>query len=78
MLLAPHIESSVDICGGRPCIQGSRLEITYILQWLEAGKSFSDILEAYPFLTIDDIKAVLSYARSVIEHEDLIFIEMAP
>ena len=77
MLLAPRIESDPEICGGRPCIQGTRFEITYILQWLEEGKSFEEILDAYPFLTVEDIKAAISYARFVIEREDVTSIEMA-
>ena len=78
MLVAPRIESDPDICGGRPCVKGTRLEVSIILEWLGEGKSFKDILEAFPFLTENDIKSVVNYARTVIGREELFSIEMAP
>ena len=77
MKIAPRIESDPEICSGKPCIQDTRFPISIIFEWLEAGKSFSDILEAYPFLSKEDIQASLAYARKIVDGMELIPIEMA-
>ena len=77
MTIALGIEINPDICFGKPCIKGTRLSISIILEWLEAGKSFSDILEAYPFLITKNIQDAIAYARMVIEREELTKFEMA-
>jgi len=63
------IEIDPDICHGKPRIKGTRIIISIILEWLEAGKTFEDILDAYPLLTKKDISATIRYAREVIEDE---------
>jgi uncharacterized protein (DUF433 family) len=45
---------------GKPCIKGTRLTVELILRKLGAGRSFADLLEAYPQLTEDDLRAALS------------------
>ena len=72
MRVAPRIEIDPEVCGGKPCIAGTRLVVSIILEWLESGKTFSDILAAYPFLTEEDIRAAVRYARIIIEREDII------
>ena len=48
--------------GGRPCIRGLRLTVYDVLSMLSSGMSEKDILDDFPELTPDDIKAVLAYA----------------
>ncbi|MFX0207007.1 MAG: DUF433 domain-containing protein [Candidatus Hodarchaeota archaeon] len=76
MLIAPRIEIDPEVCGGKPCIAGTRLAVSILLEWLENGKTFSDILEAYPFLSEEDIRGAIRYARIIIEKEDVIPFEM--
>ena len=40
---------------GKPCIKGTRITVELILRKLGAGRSFADLLEAYPQLTEDEI-----------------------
>ena len=47
---------------GRPCIRGMRISVYDILGWLASGMSIIDILEDYPQLTDEDVKAALFYA----------------
>lgn len=47
---------------GKPCIRGMRISVYDILGWLASGMSNSDILEDYPQLTDEDVKAALFYA----------------
>ena len=48
--------------GGRPCIRGMRIAVADILGWLASGMSHSEILEDFPELTEEDIRAALAYA----------------
>jgi uncharacterized protein (DUF433 family) len=46
-----------EVCGGRPCIRDTRIEIAVILDGLAEGLSFEDIIDHYPQLTREDILA---------------------
>jgi uncharacterized protein (DUF433 family) len=48
--------------GGRPCIRGLRIAVSDVLGWLAVGMSHQQILDEYPELTEDDIRACLAYA----------------
>ena len=52
-----------EICGGQPTIKGTRVLVLDILDWLEEGKSFEEILENFPSLTRTDIQEIIAYAR---------------
>jgi uncharacterized protein (DUF433 family) len=49
-------------CGGRPCIRGTRVRVTDILDLLASGASREEILQDYPYLEAEDITATLEYA----------------
>ena len=53
------------VCRGRPCITGTRVWVSLIVDNLAAGSSEKEILEAYPTLTIDDIRAALAFAAEM-------------
>ncbi len=69
MIDEERIAIDPEICHGKPRIKGTRIMISLILEWLEAGKSFEEIIEAYPQLTRHDISAAIRYARRYIEEE---------
>ena len=48
--------------GGKPCILGLRITVYDILEYLASGMSESDILNDFPDLTRDDIRACLGFA----------------
>jgi uncharacterized protein (DUF433 family) len=48
--------------GGRPCIRGLRITVYDVLSYLASGMSEDQILEDFPYLTRDDIRACLAYA----------------
>jgi uncharacterized protein (DUF433 family) len=48
--------------GGKPCIRGMRITVYDVLSYLAAGMTQQEILDAFPYLTKDDILACLSYA----------------
>ena len=60
-----RISVTPEICHGKPCIRGTRIAISVILDNLAAGESEADILENYPGLVLEDIRAALSYAAEL-------------
>jgi uncharacterized protein (DUF433 family) len=48
--------------GGRPCIRGMRITVGDVLEYLASGMSEDEILEEFPYLEREDIKAVLAFA----------------
>jgi uncharacterized protein (DUF433 family) len=52
---------------GQPVITGTRLPVYVIVQAIAAGDGPEELLEAYPFLTVQDIEAALSYAARLAE-----------
>ena len=57
---------------GKPVIRGTRIPVDAILKRLAQGWIFDELLEAYPNLTKDDIKAAIMYAESIVRGEDII------
>lgn len=57
---------------GKPVIRGTRITVELILQKLVEGASENDILDAYPHLQREDIRAALAYAADVISHEEIV------
>ena len=47
---------------GKPCIRGMRITVQDILEYLAGGMSEAEILEEFPDLTSEDIRACLAYA----------------
>jgi uncharacterized protein (DUF433 family) len=54
------------ICFGRPCIKGTRIWVSLILDFLAAGETETQILAAYPQLQSGDIRAALAYAAEIV------------
>lgn len=62
--LNEYIVINPDIRFGKPCIIGTRITVADILKWLSSGMSFTDILNDYPSLNENHIKAALSFAAN--------------
>ncbi|MGI9301373.1 MAG: DUF433 domain-containing protein [Gammaproteobacteria bacterium] len=50
--------------GGKPCIRAMRITVYDVLEWLASGMSEAEILEDYPELTQEDIRACLAFAAN--------------
>ncbi|MEW6128542.1 MAG: DUF433 domain-containing protein [Acidobacteriota bacterium] len=48
--------------GGKACIRGMRMTVTDVLEYLASGMTQEEILEDFPDLTAEDIRACLAYA----------------
>ena len=53
------------VCHGKPCIKGTRIWVSLIVDNLADGATEDEIQKAYPALTKDDIKAALAYAAEM-------------
>ena len=52
------------IRSGKPCINGTRITVYDVLEYLAGGMSEEEILQDFPVLSKEDIKAVLSFAAA--------------
>ncbi|MBI4690314.1 MAG: DUF433 domain-containing protein [Nitrospirae bacterium] len=67
-----RIKVSPNIHFGKPCIAGTRITVQNVLELVADGLSFGEIIrDYYPELTIEDIKACIKYAVSIIASEDI-------
>lgn len=57
-----YISINADIRFGKPCIKGTRISVVDILQWLASGMAISEILEDFPALKEEHIRAALAFA----------------
>ena len=71
----PRISANPAVMMGKPCIKGTRITVELILRKLGAGRTFADLLEAYPHLTEDDLRAALAFAADYMQHETIIAAE---
>ncbi len=69
--LLERISANPDIFGGKPIVRGMRISVELVLSLLAAGASFDEILDDYPDLEPEDIRACVEYARSVIANDSL-------
>jgi uncharacterized protein (DUF433 family) len=64
----PRISIDPGICGGRPVVTGTRVRVTDVLEMLAGGASPDKIVADFPYLTGDDVRAVLAYAAAQADH----------
>ena len=58
---------SVDprICGGKPCIRGTRIWVSLLLDFLASGSSMEEVQEEYPQLQREDLLAAIAYGAEM-------------
>lgn len=66
-----RITANAEIFGGKPIIRGMRISVEMILSLLAQGEPTEAILDDYPDLEPEDIRACLAYARAVIANDSL-------
>ena len=47
---------------GKPCVRDTRISVYDVLSWLSSGMDFNEIIDDFPELTKEDIRACLAYA----------------
>jgi uncharacterized protein (DUF433 family) len=67
-----RISSDPNICHGKPCIKGTRILTSVVLDNLAEGLTSQEIVQEYPPLTLEDIQAVLAYAATLMREEEMV------
>ena len=62
--MPPLTRITVDpqVMGGKPCIRGMRVTVGTLVGLLAAGRTEDEILKAYPYLELEDLRQSLAYA----------------
>ena len=63
--LLERISIDPSVCFGKPCIRGTRIWVSLILDFLASGMGMEEILVEYPQLTIEDIRAAIAYGAEM-------------
>jgi uncharacterized protein (DUF433 family) len=65
-----RISVNPKVCHGKPCIKGTRIMVSIILDYLKAGEPAEEILRQYPTLRPNDIQAAMGYAAWLAHEEE--------
>jgi uncharacterized protein (DUF433 family) len=68
-MTAQRIVRNPDILCGKPTIAGTRISVECVLERLAAGNSVDALLDEWPHLTRDDLRAALDYAANAVRGE---------
>lgn len=71
MPVTNRIEINPKVMTGKPVVRGTRITVESILRKISEGTSEQELLDAYPRLTTDDIKAAIRYAADTLAHEGI-------
>ncbi|MGQ9626338.1 MAG: DUF433 domain-containing protein [Anaerolineae bacterium] len=63
--LLQRISVDPNVCFGKPCIRGTRIWVSLILDFLAGGMNVEEILEEYPQLTEEDVRAAIAYGAEM-------------
>jgi uncharacterized protein (DUF433 family) len=64
-LLLQRISVDPNVCFGKSCIRGTRIWVSLILDFMANGMSIQEVLEEYPHLTEEDIRAAIAYGAEM-------------
>lgn len=56
-----HVTRTPGVCGGKPCVAGTRIRVWDVVELTELGKAPDDIIAMFPHITIADVYAALAY-----------------
>lgn len=63
--LMERISINPNVCFGKPCIRGTRIWVSLILDFLASGMNMDELLAEYPQLTVEDIRAAIAYGAEM-------------
>lgn len=75
MVWQGHICVNPEIAMGKPVIKGSRIPVYMVLELIEADIAIRDIIvDYYPSLSVDDVRACIQYATHLVKNEEIHFV----
>jgi uncharacterized protein (DUF433 family) len=72
--LLKRISVNPSVCFGKPCIRGTRIWVSLVLDFLASDMTVEELLEEYPQLTREDIRAAIAYGAEMSRER---FVEVA-
>ena len=67
-----HITSDTEILAGKPVVRGTRLAVDFVLDLFAAGWTQTQVLESYPQLSVDSLRAIFAFAAEAM-HDESVF-----
>lgn len=67
-----RISADSAVCHGKACVRGTRVLVSVVLDNLAAGRTAQQVVEDYPSVTVDDVRACIEYAADL-ARERLVF-----
>jgi uncharacterized protein (DUF433 family) len=61
-----HIHSDPKVLGGKPVIRGTRISVELILEYFAEGGAVADVIDAYPHLTEEQVRAAIIFAHDLL------------
>ena len=77
MMVKDRIEINPKVMLGKPVVRGTRIPVELILRRLAEGAGEEDLLDAYPRLTREDIRAAIAFAADTVAHEETLPVAQA-
>ena len=72
--MSARIEINPQVMQGKPVIRGTRITVELVLRKLAEGATPVDLIDAYPKLSVEDVRAALDFAADSIAHESIVAI----
>ena len=69
-----HIELKPGVMCGKPVIKGTRITVELILERLGDGCNVDDLIQSYPHITPEHIRAAQAYAAASLATDDIVFL----
>ena len=67
-----RVHTDPTILGGKPVIRGTRISVEIILERMSEGATVQNLVDAWPNLTENDVRAALAYSADVLAHEEML------
>ncbi len=69
-----RIEINPQVMMGKPVIKGTRITVELVLKKLSEGATEAELIEDYPHLGQDDIRAAIAYGAASVAHEEILLL----
>ena len=73
-----RIEINPEVMMGKPVIRGTRVTVELLLRKLSEGAVEDDLLDAYPRITREDVRAAVRFAADTVANDETIFVPHSP
>lgn len=70
--MTERIEINSEVMLGKPVVRGTRIPVELLLRKFAEGATTAELLDAYPRLTVDDVRAIFEYAADTVAHETVL------